>query len=150
MNPQDCVFCAIAAGHEPASIVLDENNVLAFMSLEQPHPGKVLVIPRTHVETIYDLTDEQAGGIMRAAVRVARAIRAATGCLGLNLIQANGKEGQQDIFHVHLHLLPRFPDDTSQGRIRFRWDMTTAPRSRLDTLAANICSQLDVSQKDRR
>lgn len=140
-----CVFCAIAADREPASFVLDDRDVLAFMSLEQPNPGKVLVIPRAHVETIYDLSDEQAGSVMRAAVRVARAIRAATTCPGLNLIQANGVAGQQDIFHVHLHLLPRFPDDSPQGRVRLRWDMTTAPRYRLDALAATIRNHLDLA-----
>ncbi len=53
-----CVFCAIAAGREPASFVFQDEQVMAFMSLEQPNPYKVLVVPRAHVETLYDLSDE--------------------------------------------------------------------------------------------
>ncbi len=129
-----CIFCEIAAGREPASMVYQDECVYAMMSLEQPNAHKVLVIPRAHVESIYDLTDEQAMAIMRVTVRVARAIRAASGCEGLNLVQANGRVGQQDVFHFHLHLVPRFRGDG----ILLRWDNTRQERAELDRLAAEI------------
>jgi histidine triad (HIT) family protein len=92
--------------------VFANEHVLAFLSLEQPNPYKVLIIPREHVATIYDLTDEQAAHIFQAAVRIARVIRKVSGNDGLNVVQSNGSLGQQDIFHVHVHLVPRVAGDT--------------------------------------
>lgn len=129
-----CIFCAILAGRAPASIVLNEPGALAFLSLEQPNPYKVLVVPREHVETIFDLNDAQAAALFQAAVRAARAVRAVSGCPGLNIVQANGRVGQQDVFHVHLHLLPRFAADA----VRLYWPPLAPPRADLDQMAAEL------------
>lgn len=133
-----CIFCEIAKGIAPVSQVMADEHVLAFLSLEQPNPYKVLVIPREHVATLYDLTDEQAAHIFQTTVRVARLIRAVSGCEGLNLVQSNGTVGQQDVFHFHLHLVPRIKGDTEQGRIVLNWDNTKRSRSELDLLAADL------------
>ena len=71
----NCVFCDIVAGRLPASFVWQGKEVLAFMSLEQPSPYKVLVIPRVHVGTLYDLNSELTASIFQATVQIARAIR---------------------------------------------------------------------------
>ena len=136
-----CVFCAIAAGQAPASLVFEREQVLAFLSLDQPNPYKVLVIPRAHVETLYDLTDEQAAQLFQVAVRVARAIRDVSACPGLNVVQSNGGAGQQDIGHVHLHLVPRWWGD----RITLMWDTTEAARQTLDQLAADLRTHVQRS-----
>lgn len=130
----ECVFCRILAGELPAHIVYADDFVVAFLSLEQPNPYKVLVIPRAHVETVYDLSDEQASAIFIATARITRAVRGASQCEGLNLVQSNGKAGQQDVFHFHLHILPRFTGDN----IVFDWDNTPAPPETLRQLAAEI------------
>ena len=137
-----CIFCEIVAERVPASFVYQGEQIVAFMSLEQPNPYKVLIVPRAHIETIYDLNDEQAALIFQTTVRVAKAIRTISGCAGLNIIQSNGTAGQQDIFHFHLHLLPRFPGDTQQGRVLLSWDNTEATRSELDKLAHDLRSQM--------
>ena len=110
--------------------------------LEQPNPYKVLIIPREHVATLYDLTDEQAAQIFQVTVRIARLIRAVSGCEGLNVVQSNGTVGQQDVFHVHVHLVPRIAGDTQQGRIVLDWDNTPRERRELDRLAADLRLQL--------
>ncbi|HZO73917.1 MAG TPA: HIT domain-containing protein [Ktedonobacteraceae bacterium] len=138
----DCIFCEIIAGRAPASFVYQGEQVVAFMSLEQPNPYKVLVVPRAHVETIYHLNDEQAALIFQTTVRVAKAIRTISGCAGLNVVQSNGTAGQQDVFHFHLHLLPRFSGDTQRGRIQLSWDNTAATRLELDKLAGDLRSQM--------
>jgi len=133
-----CVFCDIAQGVVPASLVFANEHVLAFLSLEQPNPYKVLIIPREHVSTIYDLTDEQAAHIFQAAVRIACVIRRVSGNEGLNVVQSNGRSGQQDIFHVHVHLVPRVAGDTELGRIVLDWDNTPCERKELDRLATDL------------
>ncbi len=133
-----CIFCQIGAGRVPGSFAYEDERVFAIMSLEQPTPYKVLVIPRDHVATVYDLTDEQAAAIFRTTVRVARAVRAASGCAGLNRVQANDPVGQQTVPHFHIHVVPRF----AGGGIVLRWDNAVASRAELDRLAAEIRARL--------
>lgn len=138
-----CVFCEIARGIVPASMVFADEHVLAFLSPEQPNPYKVLVIPREHAATLYDLTDEQAAHIFQATVHIARAIRTVSGCEGLNVVQSNGTVGQQDVFHFHLHIVPRVAGDTREGRIILDWDNTPRERAELDRLAADLRAKLE-------
>ena len=134
----NCILCEISSRHAPASFVYDGGEVFAIMSLDQPNPYKVLVIPRVHIETVYDLTDDLAGAIFQTTVRVARAIRDASGCDGLNLVQSNGRAGQQEVLHFHLHLVPRFWGD----EIRFAWNHARAERSALEVMAEKIRSKM--------
>lgn len=134
VNDPTCPFCRMVSGAGPASYVWDDPDVFGIMSLEQPTPYKVLMIPKLHVASLFDLTDDLAAALFRATVRVARAIRAASGCPGLNLVQSNGRVGQQDVFHFHLHIVPRFENDG----IMLAWDNSVVDRARLDALAEQI------------
>ena len=134
----NCVFCSILAGDISAHVVYEDDRVVVFLSLKQPNPYKVLVIPRAHVETLYDLTDEQASAIFKVAVKIARGVRAASKCEGMNLVQSNGKAGQQDVFHFHIHILPRFFGD----KIVFDWNNTPASQVTLKQIASEIRNNL--------
>ena len=134
-----CIFCEISSGQAPASFVYEDEHVFGIMSLDQPNPYKVLVIPRAHIETIYDLSEDQAARIFQAAVKIARAIREASGCDGLNLVQSNGRAGQHDVFHFHLHLVPRFDGDN----IQISWEGSRAERDDLERMAKEIGSKME-------
>jgi histidine triad (HIT) family protein len=134
----DCIFCKISNCTIPASFVYEDGDVFGIMSLDQPNPYKVLIIPRTHIENLYDLSDIDAARIFQVAVKVARAIRAASGCEGLNLVQSNGRLAQQDIFHFHLHLIPRFQND----EILLKWRQRQAERNKLNQMAEEIRSKM--------
>lgn len=121
---EDCIFCRIIAGEAPAHFVYQDDLVVAFLSLEQPNLNKVLVIPRSHVENVYELDDEQAKAIFKATAKITRGVRDASGCDGLNLVQSNGKAGQQDVFNFHLHIVPRNFGDN----IVLDWDNTPFPQ----------------------
>ena len=139
MNHLSCPFCRMVTGSERASYVWQDSEVFAIMSLEQPTPYKVLVIPKSHVASLFELTDDLAAAIFRVTVKVARAIRTASHCPGLNLVQSNGRVGQQDVEHFHLHIVPRFENDG----IVLNWDNTEMARSHLDALAEEIRLQID-------
>ena len=134
-----CILCEISAGQTPASVVYDDEDVFVIMSLDQPNPYKVLIVPRSHVEAIYDLSDDQAAHIFQAAVRISRAVRQASGCEGLNVVQSNSRAGQQDVFHFHLHLVPRFHGDN----ILISWQDNRAERKDLDRMAEEIRSKIE-------
>jgi histidine triad (HIT) family protein len=135
----NCILCEISSGQAPASYVYEDEYLFGIMSLDQPNPYKVLVIPRAHIETIYDLSEDQAARIFQAAVKIARAIREASGCEGLNVVQSNGRAGQQDVFHFHLHLVPRFHGDN----IQIRWQSSRAERGDLNRMAEEIGSRME-------
>ncbi|MBN1582451.1 MAG: serine hydrolase [Anaerolineae bacterium] len=130
----DCIFCQIAAGQAPASIVYQDEAVVAFMDLNQPNSGKVLIIPCRHVQSIYDLDDDLAAALCQTAVHIARAIKGTIQPQGINLFQANGCAAGQDVFHFHLHILPRYEND----RVIVRWPTHTLPRADLDRLAETV------------
>jgi histidine triad (HIT) family protein len=143
MNAADCPFCAIAAGRAPASMVVDDDAVLAFMDLRQAVPGHVLVVPRRHAADIHDLTPDEAAAVMQVAVRVARALRDQYDLPGLNLWQSNGAAGGQEIPHFHLHVHPR---RTGDGLLRAYPGAVPAPADplRLDALAQPLRARLQA------
>jgi histidine triad (HIT) family protein len=107
----DCVFCRLVAGPNRGTAVLENDAVLAFMDQRQPDAGHVLVIPKLHVENIYDLQPETGAALIEAMSRVARALRAALPSDGLSIWQSNGPGAHQEVPHVHFHLMPRHIDD---------------------------------------
>jgi histidine triad (HIT) family protein len=135
----DCIFCKISNAQAPASFVYEDEYVFGIMSLDQPNPYKVLVVSRSHIENIYDLAAADAARIFQATVKIARGIREVSGCNGLNVVQSNGRAGQQDVFHFHLHLVPRFYNDG----ILLSWQNTQTETSELNRMAKEIRSKIE-------
>lgn len=109
--PGQCIFCRLVAGEIPAERVYEDALTIAFMDIGQVNPGHVLVASKRHAATLFDLTFDEAGALMQTAQRVAFAVREAFDPPGLTLLQANGKEGDQTVFHCHMHVVPRHGDD---------------------------------------
>jgi histidine triad (HIT) family protein len=134
----DCIFCRIVAKEIPATVVHEDEHTLAFMDIGQVNPGHVLVAVKKHAENIFALDDAQAGAVFRSAARVARAIRAAFEPQGLSVYQANGKVAGQTVFHLHLHLVPRYEGDG----MALTWPVKNPPREKLVESAEKIRAKL--------
>jgi len=134
----DCVFCRIVARQIPATVVYEDDQTLAFMDLGQVNPGHVLVAVKKHAENLYALDDAQAGAVLRAAARVARAIRDAFQPEGLSVYQANGSAAGQTVLHYHVHLVPRHAGDG----MALSWPVKNPPREKLEAYAARIRQSL--------
>ena len=106
-----CIFCCLVAGDIPAATVYEDRLTIAFMDIGQVNPGHVLVATKRHAATLFDITPEEAAAVMQTAQRVAQAVRRAFDPPGLTLLQANGREGDQTVFHFHLHVVPRHAQD---------------------------------------
>jgi len=102
-----CIFCAVVAGREPASIVVSDAATLAFMDVRQYHPGHVLVIPRRHVQDIRDADDAMASALMRVVAHVARAVASTFPNDGLSVWHSAGIGANQEVPHLHFHVHPR-------------------------------------------
>src|SRR4051812_3094591 len=103
-----CDFCKIASGDASATVVCSSESGLSFFPLEPAALGHTLVIPRRHIPDIWSLSPADADALGRDVVRVASALRAALRPDGLNVIQSNGAAASQTVFHVHVHLVPRW------------------------------------------
>ncbi|HLW03082.1 MAG TPA: HIT family protein [Ktedonobacterales bacterium] len=108
---EDCVFCKIIAGELPAAVVYRDETVMAFMSLQQLAEGHTLVIPIEHHKNIYDLPNELAGPLLSAAASIARGLKREFNADGIWVSQFNEPAAGQSVFHIHLHVIPRYVND---------------------------------------
>ena len=107
-----CVFCDIIQGEAPASIVHADDQVMAFMDIQPVNQGHLLVVPRAHAAHLADLDPETGEHLFRVGMNLAAAIRrSGVRCEGVNLFVADGEAAGQEVFHVHLHVIPRFGAD---------------------------------------
>jgi histidine triad (HIT) family protein len=137
-----CVFCEIVAGASPAAFVLRDERVSAFLDVRPIVPGHTLVVPNAHGASLEDVGADVAADVMRCAHVVAAAVRrSGLRCEGVNLLLADGPAAGQEVFHVHLHVIPRHAGDGF--RLHLRQDEEAGPtRSELDDVAAVIGAAL--------
>lgn len=109
--PDGCVFCAIAQGSTPASIVCENELALAAVDLRQFHPGHTLVIPRRHFPDVRELDDATGAALMAMISRVTRAVGRAFPNQGLSLWHSIGEAAFQEVPHLHIHIHPRLVGD---------------------------------------
>lgn len=108
----ECVFCLIREGQAQASVVHQDDLVLAFMDLMPINPGHVLVVPRMHVPDLGGIPDQVGARMWSVGRRLGAALRAGPmRCEGINLLLADGQAAFQTVFHAHLHVIPRFTGD---------------------------------------
>lgn len=110
-GPADCEFCKIARGEASAEVVCEGDAWIAFFPLKPATPGHTLVIPREHTPDLWRTDPALAGELMAAVVKVGRAVQAALSPDGMNLITSAGAVAEQTIYHLHLHVVPRWRDD---------------------------------------
>jgi histidine triad (HIT) family protein len=138
-----CIFCKIVAGDAPASFVYRDELVSAFMDLQPVTPGHLLVVPNAHGAYMSDIDEDTAAQIMRVGKRMNAAVRASgLHCDGVNFFVADGEAAMQEVFHVHLHVIPRFKGDQFGLRLPPGYPHRAA-RSELDANADRIRAQLD-------
>lgn len=118
-----CIFCDIIARKAPASIVYEDDVVIAFMDLFPINPGHTLVVPKQHFVRVTELDDITAARMMTVARDIAAAIyRSSVQAEGVNLTLADGRAAGQEVPHAHLHVIPRFRGDgfrcTRSGGLR--------------------------------
>ena len=108
----NCIFCKIAAGEIPSSTVYEDKDFRVIMDINPASKGHCIILPKEHAANIYELSDETAGKLMVVAKKVATAMKEELACEGINILQNNGEAAGQTVFHVHVHLIPRYKGDT--------------------------------------
>jgi len=107
----DCQFCQIVRGERPARVVADGPDALALFPLRPTCRGHTIVIPKAHVRDLWAAGSVLSAELMQMVIGVGHAIRTALQPDGLNLISSAGQAASQTVFHLHLHVVPRWAGD---------------------------------------
>lgn len=110
----DCIFCKLANGQMPTTSIYEDEDFKVILDLSPASRGHSIILPKTHAANIYELPDDYCSKIMGVAKKCATAMKKTLGCVGLNVLQNNGEAAGQTIFHLHVHLIPRYENDTVQ------------------------------------
>ena len=138
MSDPDCIFCKIVAGDIPAEVIVADKAAVAFMDVGPLAEGHVLLIPTGHYATLDDMPADEASAMLGHLPALVRAVKAATGCEGVNVLQNNGRVAHQVVMHVHFHIIPRDQGDAFE----FNWPAGAYAQGRMADLAQAIRSAI--------
>ena len=139
MDSTSCVFCRIVQGTAPATLIYEDEKALVFLDIRPLNPGHTLVIPKEHYETVYDIPEDLNAHLHRIVKKTAVAVKEATQADGITIIQQNGIAAGQEVFHLHVHVVPRYKGQKLQ---RFS-ELQEATRESLEQTATKIKQQLN-------
>jgi len=134
----DCIFCKLIAGAIPSAKILDVEAAFAFLDIGPLAEGHVLLIPKGHYVTIDQMPAGEAAAMLRHLPALVKAVQAATGCEGVNVLQNNGRVAHQVVQHVHFHIIPRKTGDAFQ----FNWPAGSYAPGKIESLAKAIQAKL--------
>ena len=127
-----CIFCEIVARSTPAHIVWEDESTMAFLDINPSADGHMLVVPKPHASDIWEIDAESMADVARTVHRMADLLKERLSPEGMTLLQANRSAGWQDVFHLHVHLVPRSSDD----KLVRPWHSVPDRRNRLDDVHA--------------
>src|SRR6267142_5604812 len=112
---EDCIFCKIAGKEADATIVHEDPHTLAFLDIHPLNPGHTLVIPKKHYPSMVEMPPEEVGRVFVSVAKVMRGVKKASNADGINIGQSNGRAASQEIFHMHVHVIPRYIHELPSG-----------------------------------
>lgn len=107
----NCIFCKIANGIIPSATIYEDADFRAILDIAPAHKGHTIILPKQHAANLFEIDEETAGKLLPVAKKVAGAVKKVTGCDGINILQNNGEAAGQTVFHLHVHVVPRFEGD---------------------------------------
>ena len=138
----ECIFCQIVHGNAKAAVVYTDDLVTAFMDIQPVNPGHVLIVPNAHAADLAELPEETGAHLFRVAQRVSAALRrSGLQCEGVNFFLADGEAAMQEVFHVHLHVIPRYKGDGFGLKFAQRY-FTRPPQAEIDQAAEKVRRQI--------
>ena len=130
MRDSNCIFCKILAGEIPSATVYEDDDFKAILDVNPAARGHVIILSKNHAANIFELPDEDASKVMVVAKKIATAVQKTYSCDGVNILQNNGKAAGQTVFHLHVHVIPRYEGDMDS--IRIGWNPGETPEDLAD------------------
>ena len=134
MIKDDCIFCKIASGDIPSYCLYEDNIFKVVLDIEPSSNGHGLIIPKSHSDNLFMLEEEAAANALSIAKKVASAMMEVLGCDGMNLLQNNGEAAGQTINHFHIHLIPRYKNDS----IKIKWNQNSLSKEWAEKFVSDI------------
>ena len=107
----NCIFCKLANGEIPTNSIYEDDDFKVILDASPAAKGHSIILPKTHAANLFELPDDYCEKIFKVAKKCGAAIMKTFDCDGLNVLQNNGEAAGQTVFHLHVHLIPRFKDD---------------------------------------
>ena len=107
----NCIFCKILKNEIPSSTVYEDDKFRAIMDIGPISKGHVILLAKEHTANLLEADDALLAAALPAAKKVAKAVKKTVGCDGINILQNNGEEAGQTVFHLHIHVIPRSKED---------------------------------------
>lgn len=107
----ECIFCTIVKGELPAYKLYEDDDIVSFLDIFPIHPGHALVIPKKHSVDMFDTDEELIGKMMMVAKKMAPSVMKGTKADGINIGMNNREAAGQEVFHAHIHIIPRYLED---------------------------------------
>lgn len=112
---EDCIFCRIVSKKSEATLVYEDDHTLAFLDIHPLNPGHTLVIPKKHYTNMIEMPPHEAGQVFVSVAKVMRGVQKASKADGISVGQSNGRAASQEVFHMHVHIIPRFNHEMMSG-----------------------------------
>lgn len=139
---EDSLFTKIARREIPADIVYEDAETIAFLDIHPVNPGHTLVVPKRFVRNVFDADEETFSAAMRTVRHIAPAVRDAVRAEGMNIHSNHEAAAGQVVFHLHIHLIPRFGSDGHH-----LWSGKTYPPGGAETIAQKIRETLRAHER---
>ena len=124
------IFTMIIEGSIPSHKIYEDGDVIAFLDINPFSYGHTLVVPKEPARTLDKLSEESAEALGRVLPKISKAILEATGAEEFNVLQNNGPNAYQSVFHVHFHIIPKFEDGSGLS-----WPFKTKPLNNEDAVS---------------
>ena len=108
----NCIFCKIAKGEIPSATIYEDEMVRMILDINPASKGHALILPKQHYANVYEIDEDTLTHIIKIAKRAGTQMQTALNCDGLNILQNNGEAAGQTVFHFHMHVIPRYENDT--------------------------------------
>ena len=134
MTDSNCIFCKIANGEIPSKTLYEDDSFRVILDISPASKGHAIILPKNHAENVYSLPEADAGKIYLVAKKVATAMQNVLKCDGMNILQNNGEAAGQTVFHLHMHLIPRYKDD----KVQIKW----TPGTEAEALTQDLIDEI--------
>lgn len=139
MLDDNCIFCKIAAGEIPSETVYEDEQFRAILDLGPASAGHTLILPKAHFKDVTEISDEYAANVLKVAAKLGKAMKKGLGCEGFNLVQNNGEAAGQTVFHFHMHIIPRYKNDT----VNIAWKQNEADEAVIEDIKSKVLTYLN-------
>lgn len=138
MKDDNCIFCKIAGGEIPSATIYEDEDFRVILDLGPASKGHALILPKNHYKDICEADENVAGKLFPLAAKIGMAMKKSLGADGFNVVQNNGSCAGQTVFHLHVHVIPRYEG----GPNIVSWTPGSMEQSELEKLADTIKAAL--------